>query len=181
MGSPYLSEIRIVSFNFPPKGWALCNGQLLAIQQNQALFSLLGTTYGGNGVTTFALPNLQTRVPVHFGSAVTLGQQGGENAHTLLSTEMPQHNHLMAVDATGAASSNAFVPAAGNSLGQTVGATSQGGTFAVNMYSTAGTPLVTQAAGEIAPAGGSQPHENRQPFLALNFVIALAGIFPSRN
>jgi microcystin-dependent protein len=181
MGSPFIGEIKIVAFDYAPRGWALCNGQILAIGSNQALFSLLGTTYGGNGIQNFALPNLQTRVPLHAGPTVGLGQQGGEYAHTLSTAEIPQHNHPVRVDTSVPAASNSFTPAAGLSIGQSIGSSSQGGNFDVNIYSTAGTPLVSQATGEIAIGGGNQPHENRQPFLTLNFIIALNGIFPSRN
>src|SRR3954447_20155948 len=116
---PFLGELRIMSFSFPPAGWATCNGQLLPINQNQALFSLLGTTYGGDGRVNFALPDLRGRVPIHMGSSFTLGQKGGEENHTLITSEMTQHIHFMRGDGTTAATSNANVPAAGNSLGQT--------------------------------------------------------------
>ena len=165
MGTPYLGEIKVVSFNFPPKGWALCNGQLLPINQNQALFSILGTTYGGNGQTTFALPNLQARVPVHSGSEIILGQSAGEFTHTLTIAELPTHTHELHAsgqhasldDPTGAVWAAPSAP-------QYVGAGNAG------MHPS----MVTTV-------GGSQPHENRQPYLVLNFIIALQGIFPSRN
>ncbi len=163
MGDQYVGEIRAVSFNFPPRGWAFCNGQLLLIAQNQALFSILGTTYGGNGTTNFALPNLQGRTPLHIGQGITLGQQGGEAAHTLTVTELPQHFHGATAN-TGAAdqgsAANNFWSAAGSY------APSGNGAMGVN---------------DILPNGGSQPHENWTPYLVLNFVIALQGIFPSRN
>ena len=168
MAEPFLSEIRIMSFGFPPKGWAECNGQVLPINQNQALFSLLGTTYGGNGQTNFALPNLQSRAPVHAGQGFTLGQAGGETAHTLAGSEMPQHTHTFAANtsATGGTASpnNAYLGGGNN-----VYAAANAGTT---------TPLT---AASIAAVGGGQPHLNMQPFLALNFCIALQGIFPSRN
>jgi microcystin-dependent protein len=168
VAEPFLSEIRIMSFGFPPKGWAECNGQLLPINQNQALFSLLGTTYGGNGQTNFALPNLQGRVPVHAGQDFALGQAGGEPAHTLTGNEMPQHTHTLAgsTSATGGSASpnNAYLGG-----GDNVYAAANAGTT---------TPLT---AASITSVGGGQPHQNMQPFLALNFCIALQGIFPSRN
>ena len=165
MASPYLGEIRVVSFNFPPKGWAMCNGQLLPINQNQALFSILGTTYGGNGQTTFALPNLQGRIPNHMGAGFTLGQSAGEYAHTLNISEIPAHNHpVFANPKTGTQVS----PANG------VWAAAASGAYA-NSQTTAMSPQ------SISPAGGSQSHENMPPCLTLNFIIALQGIFPSRN
>jgi microcystin-dependent protein len=185
MSEPFLSEIRLMSFNFAPKGWALCNGQFMPINQNQALFSLLGTTYGGDGRVTFALPDLRSRVPIHFGTGFggsnhTLGERGGQEAHTLTISELPAHIHQMRGDGTTAAASNAIVAAAGNALGQTTGVASQGSGFAANIYST------NAATGALAPqsvgnTGGSQPHENRQPFLVLSYCIALQGIFPSQT
>src|SRR5712692_5877244 len=164
MAEPFLSEIRIFSFGFAPKGWALCNGQLLPINQNQALFSLLGTTYGGDGRVNFALPNLQVQVPIHVGSGHTLGQKGGEQAHTLSIAELPTHTHV--VKATNnPASTN--VPA-NNTLLAAVS----------NTYSAAAN-LTSLSPSEIGTVGGSQAHLNMQPFLTLNFSIALQGIFPS--
>lgn len=165
MGTPYLAEIRVFSFGFAPKGWALCNGQTLPIAQNQALFSLLGTYYGGNGTTTFQLPNLQARMPVHPGNGYVQGQIGGETNHTLITAEMPAHNH----PAVGV-STNATVPAATNA------------TWAVS----AKNPFAAGANVAMAPAvlntlSGGQPHNNMPPYLTLNFCIALQGIFPSRN
>ena len=165
MAEPFLSEIRIMSFGFPPKGWAFCNGQLLPINQNQALFALLGTTFGGNGQTNFALPNLQGRTPIHVGGGHTLGEQGGEQAHTLSIAELPSHTHVVS------GSSNA-----------TGGTVSPNGAFlggANNAYRSAGGPATTMSAATISNIGGSQPHLNMQPFLTLNFCIALQGIFPS--
>ena len=165
MAEPFLSEIRIMSFSFAPKGWALCNGQLLPINQNQALFSLLGTTFGGNGQTTFALPNLQGRAQTHVGNGMTLGQTGGEQSHTLSIAEMPQHTH------TAQASSNNGdnVAPAGLVLGS-VG----------NQYTGFGN-VVSLDPGTVANQGGNQPHQNMQPYLTLNFCVALQGIFPSQN
>jgi len=164
MAEPFLSEIRIMSFNFAPKGWAACNGQFLPINQNQALFSLLGTTYGGNGQTTFALPDLRGRVPVGVGGGLNLGQSGGQEFHTVTQSEMPAHMH--------------FVRAASNAANtNTANGTSLLGTQA-STYGPASN-LTPMAPSEISNLGGSQPHENRQPFLTLNYCIALQGIFPS--
>jgi microcystin-dependent protein len=165
MSTPFLSEIKIVSFNFAPKGWALCNGQLLPINQNQALFSLLGTTYGGNGQTNFALPNLQGRVPNHFGSSFTLGEQGGETAHTLNISELPSHTHTPTGNDTDPPTASG---AGGNLWGHVTG------------YYAASSNAAMNPAG-VGNTGGSQPHENMSPYLALNFIIALQGIFPSQN
>jgi len=168
VSEPFLSEIRLMSFVFAPKGWALCNGQLLSINQNQALFSLLGTTYGGNGQTNFALPDLRSRAPVHVGSGHTLGERGGEEAHTLSQAELPTHAH--AVVGTTASATTRLV-------GPSVGLAASTGSAA---YSPPGAP-VAMAANALGNVGGSQAHENRQPFLTLSFCIALQGIFPSPN
>ena len=175
MSEPYLSEIRIMSFNYAPRGWALCNGQLLGINANQALFSLLGTTYGGDGRATFALPNLQGRVPLHFGNGFVLGQQAGETTHTLLYNEMPQHSHQMAATAATAGSA---IPAPAVYLAQ--GQSQGSGTPGVSIYSTSGQSR-SFAVAAINNTGGSQPHPNQQPYLVLNFCISLHGIFPSRS
>ena len=166
MATPYLSELRIFSFNFPPKGWALCNGQLLAINQNQALFSLLGTAYGGNGQTTFGLPNLQGRVPLHVGQGYVQGQTAGETSHTLINSEMPAHTHFVMGSS---AAPNTALPA-NNFFAANTGYAPYSNTINQTMAPTA-----------ISQVGGSQPHENMSPYLTLNICIALQGIFPSRN
>ena len=167
MAEPFLSEIRIFSFKFAPKGWALCNGQLLPINQNQALFALLGTTFGGDGRVTFALPNLQARTPIHVGNGHPLGENGGAQTHTLSVAELPSHTH--AVRAVGTQATTAAPNA--NML-----ATAKGGA----VYAAPANPAPLSPAA-IANVGGGQAHPNMQPFLALNFCIALQGIFPSRN
>jgi microcystin-dependent protein len=169
MSEPFLAEIRLMSFAFPPKGWAMCNGQLLPINQNQALFSILGTTYGGNGTTNFALPNMQGRAPMNTSNSHPLGQSAGEEHHSLAASEMPVHRHVLRASGKTAASSS---PNAG-----VLAAPGRGATPAF----AAATNLVPLNPAAIATTGGSQPHENRPPYLALNFVIALQGIFPSRN
>jgi microcystin-dependent protein len=169
----WIGEIALVGFNFEPQGWAFCNGQLLAISQNTALFSLLGTTYGGNGTTNFALPDLRGRVPLHFGqgpglSLYNLGQAGGVEAIALTMNQMPAHNHLVNASAANGTSDTPTNAIPGKNAS------------GVPDYSSAA-PNTQMAPGAIAPAGANQPHENRPPYLALNFVIALQGIFPSRN
>ena len=165
MGTPFLGEIKIVSFGFAPRSWALCNGQLLPIAQNQALFSILGTTYGGNGQTNFALPDLRGRAPLHRGQNVE-GQKAGEEAHTLIINEMPAHTHFVQA-----------MPTAGTTL-------LPSGNVLANRASepyAAPNNLVPMHDGTTSNVGGSQPHNNMQPYLVLNFCIALQGIFPSRN
>jgi microcystin-dependent protein len=182
MSTPFMGQIEIFSFNFAPKGWTLCNGQLLPINQNQALFSLLGTMYGGNGQTTFALPDLRSRIPVSMGPQNTIGTAAGQENHTLIMSEMTQHTHQMMADGTTTADKNTSSP--GNSgstvLGNSGGTQSPGSPFSVAIYSKSG-PNGTLAPGVIGNAGGSQAHTNIQPYLTLNFSIALQGIFPSRN
>ena len=166
MAEPFLSEVRIMSFVFAPKGWALCNGQLLPINQNQGLFSLLGTTFGGDGRVNFALPDLRGRTPIHVGSGHTLGERGGEQAHTLSIAELPTHTHVLQ-----------GVNVAGGNTGGT------GNLLANAAVAAYGTPqaLVAMNPGSVTNTGGSQAHLNMQPFLTLSFCIALQGIFPSPN
>jgi microcystin-dependent protein len=173
MGTPYMSEIRIMSFNFAPQGWAMCNGQFLPINQNQALFALLGTTYGGNGQTTFALPDLRGRIPMHMGNGHTLGERAGQAAHTVTISELPQHLHVLQGSKT---DGNMPVPN-GDGTGP------HPNVLARSVNNIYGPPnnLVTTVAGTVTNIGGSQPHENRQPFLTLIFCIALQGVFPSQN
>ncbi len=168
MGTPYLGQLLLASWNFAPKGYALCNGQTMAINQNQALFAVLGTTYGGNGISTFALPNLQGRVPVGYSGDYPIGTVGGQDSHTLLPTEVPGHTHTLQGTASSASTpapaNNAFATTAGN----------------LTLYAGA-SGLTALNQGTIPAAGGSQPHENRQPYLVMNWCIALTGIFPSRS
>ena len=166
MAEPFISEIRIMSFVFAPKGWALSNGQLLPINQNQALFSLLGTTYGGDGRVNFALPDLRGRTPIHVGSGHTLGERGGEQAHTLSVAEIPTHTHV--VKAT-SATQNTIVP--NNTM-------YFAGTTPSELY-VAPANLVAMGTSMVGSTGGSQAHLNMQPFLTLSFCVALQGIFPS--
>src|SRR5260370_13459596 len=166
MSEPFLGEIKIISWNFPPKGWSFCNGQLLPINQNQALFSILGTTYGGDGRVNFGLPNLQGRSPVHVGNGIALGELGGETTHTLNISQIPAPNHVP----VGSSTSANLTSAAGNLLAN----------VHTNLYNnpTSNTPMNPAC---VLPAGGNQPHENMSPYLVLNFIIALQGIFPSQN
>lgn len=172
MAEPFLSEIRIMSFGFAPKGWALCNGQLLPINQNQPLFSLLGTVYGGDGRVNFALPNLQGCTPIHVGGqgGHVLGERAGEQTHTLSIGELPTHMHVASASATQGNATNPNFGGVGKILAADPG----------NAYSPPNA-LTAMNAGTIGSVGGSQPHPNMQPFLALNFCIALQGIFPSQN
>lgn len=167
MGTPFLSEIRVFSFSFPPRGWALCSGQILPINQNQALFSLLGTTYGGNGTTNFALPNLQARIPMHMGNGHNEGETGGSANVTLTVSEIPGHTHPATCSTVSGTKPDA-----------------KGGVWAPDNngnapYSSSGDTAM--APGAIGVTGGSQPHPNLAPYTVLNFCIALQGIFPSRN
>lgn len=169
MAEPFLAEIRLMSFNFAPRGWALCNGQLLPINQNQALFALLGTTYGGNGQTTFALPDLRERVPIHVGQGHTLGERSGEQAHTLSIAELPGHTHAASAVNAQATSDT---PDTTKMLAKSRGTA---------LYAPRDQSLVAMANTAVTTAGSSQPHQNMQPYLALNFSIALQGIFPSQT
>lgn len=172
MAEPFLSEIRIMSFVFAPKGWALCNGQLLPINQNQALFSLLGTTYGGDGRVNFALPDLRGKVPIHTGNKHTLGEKGGEQAHTLTLAELPTHSHVMNGSKTQGDSNNPSFGGVGNVLAQDPG----------KAYSASFNPSAAALnPASVGNVGGSQAHLNMQPFLILSFCIALQGIFPTQN
>jgi microcystin-dependent protein len=173
MSQPFLGEVRVFGFNFAPRGWAFCRGQVMSVSQNTALFSLLGTNYGGNGTSTFALPNLQGNIPISSGqgpglSTYTVGEQGGSAGVTLLSNQLPAHAHTLPA---GAGASTA-TPAANTFLGA--------GQRGKTVYATA-TDGTTMNAASVAPAGGSQPHNNLMPYIAMNYCIALQGIFPSRN
>jgi microcystin-dependent protein len=171
---PFVAEIRIFPFNFPPKGWAFCDGQLLPLSQNTALFSLLGTTSGGDGRSNFALPDMQGNAPMHPGqgpglSLHDLGETGGSDTVTLLESEMPQHNHGLMAEVT---PSQLFAPSSATALGRSVGGAA---------YQASNAGLVQMNAQAIAPAGGDQPHNNLMPYLTLNFCIALQGVFPPRT
>lgn len=173
MADPFVAEIRIFPFNFAPKGWAWCNGQLLPLSQNTALFSLLGTTYGGDGKSTFALPDLEGRAPMHPGqgpglSLHDLGETGGSETVTLLESEIPSHTHVLRAQSTTGTKSTP----AGNSLARTSGATP---------YLPPAGALVSMSDQSLAPAGGDQPHNNMQPYLTFYFNIALQGVFPPRT
>ncbi|WP_349263053.1 phage tail protein [Longimicrobium sp.] len=170
MSEPFLSEIKVVSFNFPPKGWALCNGQFLPINQNQALFALLGTTYGGNGQTTFALPNLRGRLPIHMGNGHILGEAAGSTGVTVTIQQLPTHSHFLNASASDGNLPVPFANNQGNLLAREVD----------QVYGPAAN-LSPVAASTVTSVGGSQPHNNMMPYLTLNFIIALQGIFPSRN
>lgn len=172
MSEPFLAEVRIMAFNFPPRGWAFCDGQILPINQNQSLYSLLGTTYGGDGRTSFALPDLRGRTPIHVGRSNggqfhTEGQKSGEETHALAVNEMPQHTHNVEASSTDGNSINTT----GTVLAREVG----------GPYSASASNLANLRSGTIANVGGGQSHENMQPYIAVNFCIALQGLFPSRN
>ena len=166
MSEPFLAEIKIVGFNFAPRGWAQCDGQILPINQNQSLFSLLGTTYGGDGRTTFGLPDLRGRSPMHTGNGHSLGQRSGEETHALSVDEMPAHGHQ--------ARASADVATSGDPTGKLAARTPE------QIYRAPGSQ-VTMSSASVGTTGAGQGHENMPPFLTLNFVIALQGLFPSRN
>lgn len=173
MSEPFLAEVRIVGFNFAPRGWAFCDGQILPINQNQSLYSLLGTTYGGDGRTSFALPDLRGRTPIHVGRSNggdhhTLGQKSGEETHTLAANEMPQHTHVFQASS---AQGSTDIPTNNHALARS----------ARDVYRDQATSLTSLVSGSMTNTGGSQAHDNMQPYLALNFCIALQGLFPSRN
>jgi microcystin-dependent protein len=167
MSSPFIGEIRMFGGNFAPAGWAFCNGALMPISENDALFNLIGTTYGGDGQETFALPNLQSRVPIHVGPGFALGQSGGPESVTLTTSQIPAHSH---VPQCNSGTGNLLVPTAGVWAQPTTGTD----------YSDAAPGLIMDPAA-LQPAGGSQPHDNMVPFLAVNFIISLFGIFPSQT
>lgn len=182
---PFIGEIMMVGFNFAPRGWALCNGQILSIAQNTALFSLLGTTYGGNGQTTFGLPNLQGRVPMHWGHGPGLtprdiGETGGTESVTLLLTEIPSHTHQVTLPPGGASSGPGNSP---SPIGTFPAQIDDGQGGVLNAYSTTATGPTgsSRLPFSSAPTGGNQPHNNLQPYLCVTFIIALQGIFPSRG
>jgi microcystin-dependent protein len=170
MSEPFLAEVRIVGFNFSPRGWAFCDGQILPINQNQSLYSLLGTTYGGDGRTSFALPDMRGRTPMHVGDGISQGERAGEETHELQEAEIPAHSHQAKASSTTASSASG----AGNLLGQTAG-----GRRPLTPYGGL-TQTTALASNQISTTGG-QGHNNMQPYLALYFVIALQGLFPSRN
>ena len=166
MSEPFLAEVRIVGFNFAPRGWALCDGQILPINQNQSLYSLLGTTYGGDGRTSFALPDMRGRTPIHVGSSHRQGQKSGEETHTVSAAEMPNHTHAPQGSTTGVNSNDPDGRVAGGNAGKPY----RGFGTSTNM-----------ASDMVTTVGGGQAHENMQPYIAVNFCIALQGLFPSRN
>jgi microcystin-dependent protein len=172
MSGPFVGEIRMFAGNFAPAGWAFCAGQLMPISENETLFNLIGTTYGGDGQETFALPSLQGRVPMHQGNGVQIAELAGTETVTLTTQQIPSHNHLM--NAGGLAT---VVPPAGALLGQPTGQSSGFQTYA----DPAGAPLVNLASNMLQPSGSSQPHDNVQPFLCVSFIISLFGVFPSQT
>lgn len=168
MSEPFLAEVRIMAFNFAPRGWAFCDGQILPINQNQSLYSLLGTTYGGDGRTSFALPDIRGRAPMHVGNGHREGQKSGEETHTLAANEMPQHNHIVKASNNTA---NTQIPG-GNVLARST---------ATDPIWVNPAPVTAMSTSMVANVGGGQAHDNMMPYLAINFCIALQGLFPSRN
>ena len=168
MSQPFIGEIRMFAGNFAPQGWAFCDGQLLAISENDALFNLIGTTYGGDGQTTFALPNLQSRVPMHVGSGFTLAQTGGVETVTLTASQIPAHSHVPQCDNT---NNNSTAPQ--NNV--------WAGTTLLKQFLPASPPGAAMNPGVIGSTGGSQPHENMMPYLGISFIISLFGVFPSQT
>lgn len=186
MSDNFQGQIEIFAFNFPPKNWAQCAGQILPIRQNQALFALLGTTYGGDGVTTFGLPDLRGRVPVGAGTDFeqvtwTQGQVGGTEGVALTAFQIPAHTHTLRASSATDTSTNTALPSSTVGLGQTKGQSEQGGTLTVNLYVDDDNPAAALHESAVSPGPAAQPHENRMPLLALNVCIALTGVFPSRN
>ena len=185
MGSPFLGEIELFAFDYAPSGWAQCAGQLLAINQNQALFALLGTRFGGNGITTFALPDLRGRVPIGQGQGRGLtprvvGQVDGHETHTLQIAEMPSHTHSLRALNTSSSTTNTEIPGNSVLLAQTIGKPHTGSPFTIDIYAKDSAPNQVMSPAAIGNSGG-QPHPNMMPYLVGNFCIALRGIFPSRN
>ena len=179
MSNPFIGEIRMFGGNFAPAGWALCNGALLPIDQNDALFNLIGTTYGGDGQTTFALPDLQSRIPVHQGPGFVIGQTGGEEAVTLTTNQIPAHNHVP--QAAASPKANAKATPAGNTLADmTLASVPNPQPFAYAPF-VADANQRTLGPNSIQVAGGNQPHDNMVPFLCINFIISLFGVFPTQN
>lgn len=176
MAQPYIGEIRMFAGNFAPAGWAMCSGQLMPISENDALFTLIGTTYGGDGQETFQLPNLQSRIPIHFGSGpdgttYQIGEAAGTEEETLSIQQIPSHNHAPVGSANPASQTSPAGAVLANATSPTVGILTYG----------SDTPFVPMNAQSISPAGGSQPHTNTQPFLCVNFIISLYGLFPSQT
>lgn len=167
MADPFVGEVRLFAGNFPPQNWAFCDGQLLSIAGNEVLFELIGTTYGGDGQNTYALPDLRGRVPVHQASGFVMGQRGGSETVTLLPGQMPPHTHAMMASTTAASASHGPAEVLGSSA-------------AMNLYGS-GAPNMAMDANAITPAGGNQPHDNMPPFVAMNYIISMFGIFPSQN
>lgn len=179
MSDPYIGQIEMFGFDYAPKSWAQCNGQSMSISQNQALFALLGTTYGGNGVTTFNLPDLRGRVPLGFNATYPIGQSAGEPSHTLSQSEIPSHPHFLNADAT-TTTGLVNTPASNVCLGRSTGKLLDNSPFQLNIYNS-GNPSSVLAPATLGPGGGNAAHDNMMPYVVINFCICLYGIFPSRN